>query len=71
MFANARLPALVLAAAVCLLLGETGYQLTLNANLAREHQASAQQLDGLALSLEATLSRHESCPASWRWILPC
>ena len=62
MSTNARLPALVLAAAVCLLLGETGYQLTLNANLAREHQASAQQLDGLALSLEATLSRHESLP---------
>lgn len=62
MSTNARLPALVLAAAVCLLLGETGYQLTLNANLARERQASAQQLDGLALSLEATLSRHESLP---------
>lgn len=62
MFLNSRLPALLLAAAVCILLGEAGYQLTLNANLARERQASAQQLDGLALSLEAALSRHESLP---------
>lgn len=57
-----RAPAWLAAATVCLLLGALTYQLTFDIHLNRERQLSAQRLDGFALSLEATLSRHESLP---------
>jgi len=50
------------AAFVCLLIGLLGYQLLLGAYLAHERQAATQRLDAFALSLEATLNRHESLP---------
>src|SRR5574343_332421 len=55
---------LLLGAAICfcLLLGSACYRLFLAAYLDHDRQLSAQRLDAFALSLEATLSRHESLP---------
>ena len=60
---NHRFP-LLLGAAVCfcLLLGWLTYGALFAFHLDGERRASAQRLDGFALSLEATLSRHESLP---------
>lgn len=57
-----RWPMLLGASALCAALGVVSHQLTFSAQLAHQRQASAQRLDGFALSLEATLSRHESLP---------
>jgi two-component system, NtrC family, C4-dicarboxylate transport sensor histidine kinase DctB len=54
------LPAL--AAALYLLLGLIAYKLLFAANLDHERQQASQRLDAFALSLEATLVRHESLP---------
>lgn len=51
-----------LAAALYLLLGLIAYQLLFAAYLDRERQLASQRLDAFALSLEATLVRHESLP---------
>lgn len=61
--ARLRSSALVAAAiALCLLLGWLAYRAFLGAYLDQERHLSAQRLDSLALSLEATLTRHESLP---------
>lgn len=54
------LPAL--AAALYLLLGLVAYKLLFTAYLDHERQLASQRLDAFALSLEATLVRHESLP---------
>lgn len=46
----------------CLLVGLLGYRLLLDTYLAHERQLASQRLDAFALSLEATLNRHESLP---------
>lgn len=55
---------LLLGAAVCfcLLLGWLSYRVFFGIYLANERHVSAQRLDAFALSLEATLARHESLP---------
>jgi len=55
---------LLLAAAVliCLLLGWLAYRALFVFHLEGERRLSAQRLDAFALSLDATLSRHESLP---------
>lgn len=55
---------LLLGAAVgfCLLLGWLAYRLFFGIYLGNDRQLSAQRLDAFALSLEATLARHESLP---------
>lgn len=50
------------AAASCLLVGLIAYRLLLGSYLAHEQQVASQRLDAFALSLEATLNRHESLP---------
>lgn len=62
--ANRRRPLLLLGAAVafCLLLGWLAYRVFFDIYLANERHVSAQRLDAFALSLEATLARHESLP---------
>ncbi len=50
------------AACFCLLLGSLCYRIFLAGYIDSERQLSAQRLDAFALSLEATLSRHESLP---------
>ncbi len=50
------------AACTCLLAGMLGYQLLLGIYLTHERQLATQRLDAFALSLDATLSRHESLP---------
>lgn len=50
------------AAAACLLIGLLGYRLLLDNNLAHERRLATQRLDAFALSLDATLNRHESLP---------
>lgn len=59
-----RRPALQIAAAAvfCLLLGWLAYRALFGIYLDNERHSSAQRLDAFALSLEATLSRHESLP---------
>lgn len=59
-----RRPLLLLGAAVglCLLFGWLTYRTFFGIHLANERQLSAQRLDAFALSLEATLARHESLP---------
>lgn len=59
-----RRPALQIAAAAvfCLLLGWLAYRALFGIYLDSERHSSAQRLDAFALSLEATLSRHESLP---------
>ncbi|RIX42452.1 MAG: sensor histidine kinase [Rhodocyclales bacterium GT-UBC] len=59
-----RRPALQIAAAAvfCLLLGWLAYRALFAIYLDSERHSSAQRLDAFALSLEATLSRHESLP---------
>ena len=54
----------LIAAAItlCLLLGWLAYRAFLAAYLDNERHLTAQRLDSFALSLEATLSRHESLP---------
>uniref|UniRef100_UPI00249075E6 cache domain-containing protein n=1 Tax=Azonexus hydrophilus TaxID=418702 RepID=UPI00249075E6 len=52
----------VLATLACLLIGLLGYRLLLDNNLAHERRLATQRLDAFALSLEATLARHESLP---------
>lgn len=56
---------LMLGAAVffCLLLGGLTYRLSFNIYLDHERQLSTQRLDAFALSLDATLARHESLPS--------
>lgn len=56
---------LLLGAAVffCLLLGGLTYRLSFNIYLDHERQLSTQRLDAFALSLDATLARHESLPS--------
>jgi two-component system C4-dicarboxylate transport sensor histidine kinase DctB len=51
-----------MAACCCLLLGALTYRLSFDYSLGHERQLAQQRLDGLALSLEATLARHESLP---------
>ncbi|MBI2276509.1 MAG: sensor histidine kinase [Dechloromonas sp.] len=46
----------------CLLLGWLAYRVFFGIYLANERHVSAQRLDAFALSLEATLARHESLP---------
>lgn len=46
----------------CVLLGWLAYRLLLNSHLDSERHLAAQRLDAFALSLEATLARHESLP---------
>jgi len=50
------------AAAACLLIGLLGYHQLLDNNLMHERRLATQRLDALTLSLDATLSRHESLP---------
>lgn len=50
------------AAGVCLLLGWLAYRVVFGITLEHERRLAAQRLDGFALALEATLSRHESLP---------
>ncbi len=50
------------ATVACLLAGLLGYRLLLDHNLAHERRLATQRLDAFALSLDATLSRHESLP---------
>lgn len=50
------------AAAFCLLAGVLAYLLLFGYYLGHERRLAAQRLDAFALSLEATLSRHESLP---------
>ncbi len=50
------------AALLCLLAGILCYQLLLGVYLTHERQLATQRLDAFALSLDATLSRHESLP---------
>jgi two-component system C4-dicarboxylate transport sensor histidine kinase DctB len=50
------------AALVCVLLGWLVYRLTFGIYLDNERRLAEQRLDAFALSLEATLSRHESLP---------
>jgi two-component system C4-dicarboxylate transport sensor histidine kinase DctB len=59
-----RRPALQIAGAAlfCLLLGWLAYRTLFGIYLDSERHSSAQRLDAFALSLEATLSRHESLP---------
>jgi len=59
-----RHPALLLGVAIgfCLFLGWLAYRAFFTYHLAHERQISAQRLDAFALSLEATLARHESLP---------
>ncbi len=52
----------VLATLACLLIGLLGYRLLLDHNLAHERRLATQRLDAFALSLDATLNRHESLP---------
>lgn len=52
----------VLATLACLLIGLLGYRLLLDNNLAHESRLATQRLDAFALSLDATLNRHESLP---------
>ena len=47
----------------CLLLGGLTYRLSFNIYLDHERQLSTQRLDAFALSLDATLARHESLPS--------
>ena len=56
---------LLLGAAVgfCLLFGWLAYRAFFTSYLANERHLSAQRLDAFALSLEATLARHESLPS--------
>ena len=55
---------LTLGAAVllCLLCGWLGYRISFGIYLDNERQLSTQRLDAFALSLDATLARHESLP---------
>ena len=59
-----RRPRLLLGVAIgfCLLLGWLAYRAFFAFYLSNEGQISAQRLDAFALSLEATLARHESLP---------
>lgn len=59
-----RRPALQIGAAACfcLLLGWLSYRALFGIYLDNERHSAAQRLDAFALSLEATLSRHESLP---------
>ena len=59
-----RRPALQIGAAacLCLLLGWLSYRALFAIYLDNERHSAAQRLDAFALSLEATLSRHESLP---------
>ncbi len=50
------------AALACLLVGLLAYRLLLGNYLGHERQMASQRLDAFALSLEATLERHESLP---------
>lgn len=50
------------AAVVCLLVGLIAYRLLFDAYLGHERQSASQRLDAFALSLEATLSRHDALP---------
>lgn len=50
------------AVCICLLLGGLTYRVFFGIHLASDRQLSAQRLDAFALSLEATLARHESLP---------
>lgn len=50
------------AVAFCLLLGWLAYRTLFAVTLDNERRLAAQRLDAFALSLEATLSRHESLP---------
>ncbi len=50
------------AVALCLLLGGLAYRALFAIHLDDERRLAAQRLDAFALSLEATLSRHESLP---------
>lgn len=52
----------LIAAALYLLLGFVTYTLLFSTYLDRERQQASQRLDAFALSLEATLVRHESLP---------
>ena len=54
--------ALGVAVLFCLLLGWLTYRLFFGIYLNNERQLSSQRLDAFALSLEATLARHESLP---------
>ena len=54
---------IALAVAACLLLGSLAYQGLLGYLLDKEVRLAEQRLDAFALSLEATLARHESLPA--------
>jgi two-component system C4-dicarboxylate transport sensor histidine kinase DctB len=56
------LPPLGAALAACLLVGWLVYRAFLGSYLDGERHVAVQRLDTLALSLEATLSRHESLP---------
>lgn len=60
-----RRPLLLFGAAVCfcLLLGWLAYRAFFSIYLDNERRLSAQRLDAFALSLEATLARHESLPS--------
>lgn len=59
-----RRPALLIGAAagLCLLLGWLSYRALFGMYLENERHSTAQRLDAFALSLEATLARHESLP---------
>lgn len=58
-----RAPLLFAAAAgLCLLLGWLAYRIAFGLALEHERGLAAQRLDGFALSLEATLARHEALP---------
>ncbi|NHC06658.1 sensor histidine kinase [Azonexus fungiphilus] len=50
------------AAGACLLVGLLAYHLLLGSYLTHERLLASQRLDAFALSLEATLNRHESLP---------
>ncbi|PKO86952.1 MAG: sensor histidine kinase [Betaproteobacteria bacterium HGW-Betaproteobacteria-12] len=52
----------IVAAGLCLLLGLLAYQLLFTHYLDHQRRQAAQHLDAFALSLEATLNRHESLP---------
>jgi two-component system, NtrC family, C4-dicarboxylate transport sensor histidine kinase DctB len=62
---NRRRTAWLLLSAICfcLLLGWLAYQALFGIYLDNERRLAAQRLDAFALSLEATLSRHESLPS--------
>jgi len=52
----------IVAAGLCLLIGLLAYQWLFRHNLDHERRLAAQRLDAFALSLEATLYRHEALP---------